>query len=562
MLFHELVPTILGQRITAGEAIRQWHRLCRKLGEPAPGPHPGPACCRRRRRRWLGRPAWWFHPLGVEAKRAEALRAVGKHAEKLWALGATSAGRGRRQAGVAARRRPVDDRVGHGLGDGRSRRRRGRRLPPQERRVRSTSPASRVAPTNGCSSCSRRTPASAAGSSGCCCSTATGRRRSAPASGSCRWHGGDPCASVSFSSGPPGPSDHHMTETLGPQLAAVDDTSATWYRILRKVGLVYLFSRLCVLAGAAIVAAELQADINQTKGVAGVPFADPHIAGRPVPTSALGPISRRAVVVGRPLVPAHRPRRLSAPRSTARHLLRRRRPRRVLPRVPDAGQRRRQGACRAATRSPRCSPTSCSERSRSSCSACWPRQLYGEQVAAKAMVLGAMFPGSFVLSFAYTEALLLVFAMGCLWCLMSQRWVAGRAARRARHRDAAQRTWRWCWPVRSPRSSPFDDDRDWRSLAAPLLAPLGLRRLPTVARSAHRRGRRVVPRAERGVGRGRQLRADRDTQDLEAFAHPADFADQRHHRGIGDGDAADDLLRCGASACPCRWWRTSPGSSP
>ena len=32
-----------------------------------------------------GRPAWWFHPLGIEAKRAQALRAVAKHAEKLWA---------------------------------------------------------------------------------------------------------------------------------------------------------------------------------------------------------------------------------------------------------------------------------------------------------------------------------------------------------------------------------------------------------------------------------------------------------------------------------------------
>ena len=32
-----------------------------------------------------GRPAWWFHPFGVEAKRAEALRTVAKHADKLWA---------------------------------------------------------------------------------------------------------------------------------------------------------------------------------------------------------------------------------------------------------------------------------------------------------------------------------------------------------------------------------------------------------------------------------------------------------------------------------------------
>ena len=83
MLFHELVPTILGQRITAGEAIRQWHRLCRRLGKPAPGPNtdlllpPSPAAL-------VGKPAWWFHSLGVEAKRAEALRTVAKHAEKLW----------------------------------------------------------------------------------------------------------------------------------------------------------------------------------------------------------------------------------------------------------------------------------------------------------------------------------------------------------------------------------------------------------------------------------------------------------------------------------------------
>jgi len=83
MLFHELVPTILGQRITGGEAIRQWHRLCRRLGQPAPGPRndlllpPSPHAL-------LGHPAWWFHPLGVESKRAEAIRAVARHADKLW----------------------------------------------------------------------------------------------------------------------------------------------------------------------------------------------------------------------------------------------------------------------------------------------------------------------------------------------------------------------------------------------------------------------------------------------------------------------------------------------
>ena len=83
MLYHELLPTILGQRITADHAIRQWHALCSRLGEPAPGPAsglllpPAPHTLARR-------PAWWFHPLGIEAKRAEALKSVAKHAAKLW----------------------------------------------------------------------------------------------------------------------------------------------------------------------------------------------------------------------------------------------------------------------------------------------------------------------------------------------------------------------------------------------------------------------------------------------------------------------------------------------
>ncbi len=82
-LYHELLPNIIGQRITGGEAIAQWHRLVRSLGEPAPGPHPElrtppePQVLAHR-------PAWWFHPLGIEAKRAEALRQVARHADRLW----------------------------------------------------------------------------------------------------------------------------------------------------------------------------------------------------------------------------------------------------------------------------------------------------------------------------------------------------------------------------------------------------------------------------------------------------------------------------------------------
>jgi 3-methyladenine DNA glycosylase/8-oxoguanine DNA glycosylase len=85
-LYHLLLPTILAQRITAGEALRQWAALVRALGEPAPGPAelvsglllpPAPSSLR-------GRPAWWFHPLGVEAKRARALTEVARHPARLW----------------------------------------------------------------------------------------------------------------------------------------------------------------------------------------------------------------------------------------------------------------------------------------------------------------------------------------------------------------------------------------------------------------------------------------------------------------------------------------------
>ena len=85
-LYHHLLPTVIAQRITGGEAIRQWSRLCGALGEPPPGPRdlvarmrlpPAPATLHRR-------PAWWFHPLGIETKRARALTEVARHAEHLW----------------------------------------------------------------------------------------------------------------------------------------------------------------------------------------------------------------------------------------------------------------------------------------------------------------------------------------------------------------------------------------------------------------------------------------------------------------------------------------------
>jgi 3-methyladenine DNA glycosylase/8-oxoguanine DNA glycosylase len=83
-LYHELLPKILEQRITAIEAKHQWKLLCQELGDPAPGPFdglvlpPAPSVLQRQ-------PSWWFHPLGIERKRAEPLIEAARHSSKMWA---------------------------------------------------------------------------------------------------------------------------------------------------------------------------------------------------------------------------------------------------------------------------------------------------------------------------------------------------------------------------------------------------------------------------------------------------------------------------------------------
>ena len=239
---------------------------------------------------------------------------------------------------------------------------------------------------------------------------------------------------------------------------------------MRKAGLVYLFSRLCVLAGAAIVAAELRADANMVKGL-DVPFADPHYIGKAIPKSALSPMVD--VLSSWDGIWYLRIVRIGYPRHVQPH---------VTYEVADA----RAAFFPAYPLLVRAVDTVLPGGDTTAALfvnfvlgavailllGVLAKRLYGEQIAAKAMVLGAMFPGSFVLSFAYTEALLLVVAMGCLWCLLSKRWLAagllaalGTATRPnglALVLACAVAAW---LAIRR--------DREWRSLAAPLIAPLG-----------------------------------------------------------------------------------------
>ncbi len=100
------------------------------------------------------------------------------------------------------------------------------------------------------------------------------------------------------------------------------------------------------------------------------------------------------------------------------------------------------------------------------------QQLYGERVGRNTATLVALFPGSFVLSFAYSESLMLVFAAACLLMLVHHEWVAaGVFAALA----TATRPNGLALVVACAVAAliAIREDRDWSSLAAVLLAPIG-----------------------------------------------------------------------------------------
>lgn len=100
------------------------------------------------------------------------------------------------------------------------------------------------------------------------------------------------------------------------------------------------------------------------------------------------------------------------------------------------------------------------------------KEIYGERVGRTSAVLMAMFPGSFVFSFAYSEAIMIALAAAALLMLHYKEWAAAGvfAALCTASRPngvaivfaclvAAWYAWR--------------EDRDWRALLSVMLAPLG-----------------------------------------------------------------------------------------
>jgi len=91
-VFEALVPAILEQKVTGAEASNAYRSIIRAWGEPAPGPSglrlpPEPAVL-------AAQPYYAFHPLGLERRRAELVRAVAHEAPRLQRLANGAAGPG------------------------------------------------------------------------------------------------------------------------------------------------------------------------------------------------------------------------------------------------------------------------------------------------------------------------------------------------------------------------------------------------------------------------------------------------------------------------------------
>jgi len=90
-LLPALLPAALGQKVTGTEMIRGYGALLRRLGEPAPGPGadlglrvpPTGA-------RLAALPYFEFHPMGVERRRADLVRRIGRQEASIEALTAGS----------------------------------------------------------------------------------------------------------------------------------------------------------------------------------------------------------------------------------------------------------------------------------------------------------------------------------------------------------------------------------------------------------------------------------------------------------------------------------------
>ena len=103
---------------------------------------------------------------------------------------------------------------------------------------------------------------------------------------------------------------------------------------------------------------------------------------------------------------------------------------------------------------------------------CLCRDIFDIRTAEKAMILIAIFPGSFVLSFAYSEALLLCIAALTFMALNKRMWVmAGVLA--ALGTACRPNGIALCAACGIVAIYAIKDSKDWKALIAPALSPIG-----------------------------------------------------------------------------------------
>lgn len=227
---------------------------------------------------------------------------------------------------------------------------------------------------------------------------------------------------------PPPPSDAPAVADLAPPAEPVppDDergprlTEATWFRLLRYAVPVYVLSRLCVLAGAAVVAAELRVDANLA-AERGIEIADPQGADRtggairPMLDVLLSWDGLWYMGIVRDGYPDAIPPDVTYNIDEARAAF--------FPLFPLLGRwfdRIVPGGDSAAV----LLLNGILGLIAIVLFGLIAHREYGERIARKTVLLSCLFPGSFVLSFAYSEALMLALGAGCLLMLLEREWTA------------------------------------------------------------------------------------------------------------------------------------------
>lgn len=261
----------------------------------------------------------------------------------------------------------------------------------------------------------------------------------------------------------------HATEGAVPAgFRWADRRASTWWRLLVHALPVYVVSRLCVLAGAAVVATELRVDANLADERE-LPLADPH--GATNAGSAIRPIldvftswdGLWYMDIVRNGYPRSVPPDVTYFVDEARAAF--------FPLFPLLGRwfdRVLPGGDSFAV----LVMNTLLGLVAIVLFGLIATHVYGERVGRTTVTLSALFPGSFVLSFAYSEALMLAFAAACLLMLLQHEWTAAGvfAALATATRPNGVALIAACLVAAL---IAVRERRDWHALTAVMLAPIG-----------------------------------------------------------------------------------------